>query len=290
MKTLPLIAAVFGCGRVHFDPLVGDGAIANDGVAITGCWPRWHQHTVQFSAAMNVPFGPYDPSLAGDDVWTYYTDFSNDIWVTNNGVDFSNVTQFNSAQAEWRVTLSNDLRVAVIASGRTGGSGGVDLWMSQRDSATAGFPPPDQTLLSALNDGFDQWDPELSRDGLHLYYAPTTATGQVIMLATRQAITEPFGVPTFVDLPSPFIAPAVPTGASDPTLSPDELVMVLTLGMDVYYATRSSQSDAFGVPQPLADINTAALEADGELSADGCVFYYSSDRDGPRAIYVVYMQ
>jgi Tol biopolymer transport system component len=55
---------------------------------------------------------------------------------------------------------------------------------------------------------------------------------------------------------------------------------------NLFVATRPSLADPFGEVVPLDDLNTPAQDTDPWLSPDGRTIYYSSDRDGPRQIYV----
>jgi Tol biopolymer transport system component len=143
-----------------------------------------------------------------------------------------------------------------------------------------------------VNDGMSQHDPELSDDGLRMYYAPNPGGGQRVHLATRATRGDPFG-------PGAELAALTPAITVDPTLSPDELVLVYagtpdvgTTPVDLYYATRSSTALEFTNPMPLTALNTTTQDADPALSADGCELVFASNRGagGDRDIYIVDVQ
>lgn len=126
------------------------------------------------------------------------------------------------------------------------------------------------------------YDPELSADGLRLYYAWHPAGGsQQIFVAERPSRSEPFAAGVEVE--------GVDSGQADadPTLSADERVIVFAsmrpggLGdSDLWYARRSSRGVAFDPPQLVPNINSAASDGEAFLSADGCELYFASRRAG----------
>jgi hypothetical protein len=77
---------------------------------------------------------------------------------------------------------------------------------------------------------------------------------------------------------------------ADPTVSADELVIVFSNASDMFYATRTTASDPFGAPVPLAQLNTAVIENDPELSSEGCELYFRSPRVSISDIYVATVQ
>ena len=129
----------------------------------------------------------------------------------------------------------------------------------------------------------DVYDPELSADGLRLYYSWREGNAaQQIFMAERPSRSEPFASGVEVaGLDSE-------QSEADPTLSPDEQVIVFASlrpgglgGTDLWYAVGSPGVGlTFDPPQLMPGINSA--ESDGEtfLSADGCELYFSSRRPG----------
>jgi hypothetical protein len=55
---------------------------------------------------------------------------------------------------------------------------------------------------------------------------------------------------------------------------------------DLFYARRAKDTDPFGPPVPITDLNSDDTdERDPWISVDGKHFFFSSDRSGDHAIY-----
>lgn len=129
------------------------------------------------------------------------------------------------------------------------------------------------TPFATVNDATPQYDPELSRDGLRLYWSQ--GSPQKIMMVSRASTGAAFGNP--VDIV------ATNTNNADPAVSYDERILVFassrTGNGDIYYATRASVSDPFGPPVQVPTVNTGGSgDGDPALSADGCTLYFASNR------------
>lgn len=87
---------------------------------------------------------------------------------------------------------------------------------------------------------------------------------------------------------APVEIPGVNTAGDerDPCMSADRLTILFARSNDIYIGTRMSVTAAFTV-QPLAEINSTSEEASPELTANGTVLYFSSDRItlGSRDVY-----
>jgi len=177
----------------------------------------------------------------------------------------------------------------VLASSHMGGKGGPDVWQSAHASATNTWGPLDESNEGTIDDAMNQLDSEISANGLDLYFA--YGGTQVIELATRTDTTMSFGTP------APIAAIANAASQADPTVSPDERVIVYSsertdiafAGTNLWYATRDDPTQPFGTPQPVPDLNADANEGDPHLSADGCRIYFASDAPGNYDIYVAAM-
>ena len=173
---------------------------------------------------------------------------------------------------ESKIWVSDDALSIVYASSDSSGTGGVDLWMASRGSDTGSFTGT-ETKLGAVDTNKDQTDPWLSPDGCRLYYADNTSGHQVIEVSARDSTSGNYGA-----------AQALledPKGDADPTLSPDELVIVFSSNHtgkgDLYYATRAHVTDAFSTPVLVPTVNTPDSDGDPFLSADGCQLYFASN-------------
>lgn len=265
-----------------------------------GCWSAWLGGMPALSsprliAELSTANSDGNPSFAEDDRALYFGRGGEVLYArrpTLTGV-FSPpmpVAALLSPLDDSRVTVAANERIAVLASRREGGSGGSDLWYTTRSNVNDTFAAPTQTLVASLVDADSQFDPELTPDGLRLYYSSAlVAGGQRIMVADRAATVMPFGVPSEVALSG------ASTLAADPTLSPDERVIVFASGIsvsetDLYFAVRGSRSDPFGTAVPLTAINAGDQDADPDLAADGCSLAFSSTRAegvGARDLWIV---
>jgi hypothetical protein len=68
----------------------------------------------------------------------------------------------------------------------------------------------------------------------------------------------------------------------DPVLSRDQLTIYYNNGTatDILASTRTSKTEAFGTGIPVANINSAQMDAPVYLTDDGCILYLSSTRSG----------
>ena len=81
----------------------------------------------------------------------------------------------NSEVNDFSPAISKDGLSLYFTSARTGGFGGDDIYVSQRDSIDGPWGPP-VNLGPTINTSFAERDPAFSRDG-HLMFLATTRTG-----------------------------------------------------------------------------------------------------------------
>ncbi len=270
------------------------------------CLSRWFDGTLAFSAAtilttVNTPSNDRDPSISADEHTLYVSSDrpgglgGYDIYMstrTDLTDSFGAPTPFaaaNSISSEGKMSITPDGLLFDVASDRAGGDGGADVWLASRTSVGVAFDPMSEALAANVNDATSQYDPALSDDGLHLYFAP--GNPQYIALAVRASRTAAFSAPlAFPELTSG-------AGDADPSLSPDERIITFSSrrtdqnagGSDMWYATRASSSVSFGAPVHVPDLNTTADEGDPVLSRDGCRLYFASDAAGAYDVYVAAM-
>jgi len=289
------VFALVGCGRFGF---AREGT--PDGGGGTSCWSYWHAGDLVLTAPKRVAElastqSQSNPSLSLDNLTLYFERDAgnNDIYVTqrpSRDAPWGTPTRLDAlatTATESRMTTSADGMFAVFSSNR---SGATDLWTSTRTSADGTFAAPSTELVAALNSGAAELDPELTADGLGLYYAPYDGTTQRIVVAHRPSTTAPFDAPATLD------ELQLSSAVGDPSLSPDETVIAFSSGAtmpdnELYYATRSNRDAPFGTPVALAALNRAGVsDGDIELASDGCELYFTSDRGGLPELYVAYVQ
>src|SRR5262249_53398220 len=76
----------------------------------------------------------------------------------------------------------------------------------------------------------------------------------------------------------------------DPTLTGDQLELYFNSNRsgagDIYVSTRASESDAWGAPQPVAELNTAMVENPPELALEGLTIWFASNRAGGTHLFI----
>jgi Tol biopolymer transport system component len=284
-----------GCGRLHFADLVdrdAAGDTTDSGVAVD-CWAGWRAHTVVVQPPRLVdelvtgqPHG--DPSLSADGLTLYYTlaTASSDLLLaarpglTDRWTPVGPISELNTTSAESKLSVSADGLTGVFTSNRA--STDTELFLTSRTSATATWAAPSRQLLSPVNTPGDDFDPFLTGDGLRVYFAPDPGTGQHIRTAVRPDVASAFALDRDV------VELAMTTTYSDPTLSPDQLVIAYAANpmAMLFYATRTSTTVPFGTPVAVPSVNGGGRQTDVELSRDGCEIYFGSTRSGQKEVYV----
>lgn len=190
------------------------------------------------------------------------------------------VQELNSAFLDSTPSLSADGLVMHFASTRTGTQGARDLMVATRPDTGSSFEPP--SWMSELNTAGTEMSPDLTSDLLTIVYM---SDGD-LWIAERTAAELPFDAPSKLDEVS---STADESGVA---LSSDGLVLYFSsaraggFGLrDIWVATRSDRSSAFGVPVHVPELGHAATELDPELSNDGTEIFFSSDRSGAQLLY-----
>jgi len=104
-----------------------------------------------------------------------------DVWRStrsSNGTVFDPpqaVSELNTTSEEGGVSLSPDELEAILTSNRPGGAGARDLYRSSRSSTSELFSSP--VPIVELNTSDNEIDPELSADGVELYFASNRGGG-----------------------------------------------------------------------------------------------------------------
>ncbi|HEU0030440.1 MAG TPA: hypothetical protein VFQ53_07405 [Kofleriaceae bacterium] len=296
------LVAAAGCGRVGFDARgTGDGSLPDgtigDGggpdVAFGNCWSAWTTGpltlgSVRELSELNTLQDEGDPFLTDDGLTLYFVRggvSGGDIYVATRPTRASLfgapvlAADVNDALADdSKLSIGDGGLRAVIASKRAT-SADYDLWELARTNIGDPFGPATNAPFAALNTSTAQFDPHLTADGLRLYYAPGQPGGQAASLATRATVGDPFG------LPQPIVG-LVGNDTADPTLSPDELVIVYSARkntvdpLSMFYAVRSSPTASFTAAQPVPAIQWGGYDGDAHLAGDGCELLFASTRTG----------
>jgi len=216
-------------------------------------------------------------------------------WSHETNVEASPGTSasLNTAELEGCPAVSKDDLRLFFASTRPGGSGGLDIWVSRRDSRNE--PWSDPTNVGApVNTEADEFCPSPMRDGHGFLFVSTRAggCGGADIYATRQsprdwATPQDLGcsVNSVADEASPFLLPDDENG---PVLyfsstraggfSP-EAPGVVSGDFDIY-GSAVDIDGVYGAPTLAAGLNTAANDARPNLRRDGLEIFFDSNRSG----------
>lgn len=246
-----------------------------------------------------------NPTLTRDRLAIYFTTIRSgatdgDVWFAERpSVDEpfgapAPVAGVNSDSFETSSAISADGLTLWFGSKRPGGSGGVDIWVSERTARTADWSAP--TNLAGLNSPADDIPRPPGQHALVMPLASTAntaanpgASNYQTYLASRATTSSPF------DSPTPLPELDYPDRSTvDAFLTDDGLTMFFSstplqesTAADLFVAFRRSTAQQFTVTQKLTALDTTYDERDPWLSADGTVLYFTSDREGTLNIFSV---
>jgi hypothetical protein len=180
----------------------------------------------------------------------------------------------------WSPSLSPDGLTLFFAASVDGGEELIAT--ATRQDRGSAFSPA--APLSSVNSDGQDGTPQLSVDGLSLYFFSTREGGlgkRDVWRAVRPAIGANFSAPTLV------VGVNGPDDDHLPWLSPDELTMLWATnrpggvgGFDIWIARRAFRSDGFSDIAPLNGVNGASTEGRAVLSHDELTMYFPSERPG----------
>lgn len=164
----------------------------------------------------------------------------------------------------------------------TGRGGNNDLWVATRASTSADFGAP--TAVPVVNDA--------TLGDSHPYYR-SGGGGELYFTSLRDA-SPTYHIHVAKKNVAGFVTPALIQELAgawhdwQPMVTEDGLTMVFASdrptagsGYHLWISNRASASDAWGAPQKIAELESAApaMEFAGWISADRCRIYFSSSRD-----------
>jgi len=149
---------------------------ANEGDAFYFVDPANGKASLYFTS-LNRPEG------LGD--WDIYQSTQNEDGSFNPA---TRVTELSSTFRDTRMTIRYDGLEVIFSSNRTGGSGGIDLWFSTRQTTSDSWSTP-ANLGLVINTSVDDRAPYLSADGQTLFFSSDRVGGDFgggdIWMATR---------------------------------------------------------------------------------------------------------
>lgn len=147
-----------------------------------------------------------------------------------------------------------------------------ELWRATRATSDAPFGPPQ--LATELNTASAESTPELVADGLTIYLASDRGGDTDIWQAARTSRGVAFGPPVRVVE----LATAGVDLSATPT--PDQLLLVIDRGGDLYSSSRADAQAPWANTTPIAGVNSTAIDTGGALDDSGTLLVWATDRAG----------
>ena len=198
----------------------------------------------------------------------------------------------NSPLDDNRPAISKDGLSLYVTSGRPGGVGGLDIWVSRR--ATVDDPwGPAQNLGPTVNSSSNDVAPTFSSDRHRMYFHSFRPGGcglADIYVSRRRDTRDDFGWGPPEDLGCVVNTPYVNAG---PTIFEDETTGITTLyftvqnnppgsdqGFDIYASTQIGDEEAFGPPVLVQELSSPFRDTRTTIRRDGLEMILSSGRPG----------
>jgi hypothetical protein len=187
----------------------------------------------------------------------------------------------NRPAQDWSPSIPANGLELYFESGRVGGYGGWDLWVTTRETIHDDWGTP-MNLGPTINSEYLSHGVSISLDGLSLYFASNEPGGSGdldLWFTTRPTVSDPWAEPVN-------LGPTVNSSVEDmrPSISADELSIFFTSKRSVGYGgfadlwvtTRASLSIPWEAPVNLGPIvNSSFGEGLPSISADGRKLFFS---------------
>lgn len=176
--------------------------------------------------------------------------------------------------------LSKDKLSLYFTSARPGGSGGLDLWVSRRESEDAPWGVP-VNLGPIVNSSDNDAAPNLSRDGHYLFITSNRPGGlgsNDIWVSRRKDVHDDLGWTTPVNLGAPINGASFDAGAA---FHRPEFYFTrgpAAAALDIYVS--SIRGHRFTSPSLVEELSSAANEQRPTLRHDRREIFFSSNRSG----------
>jgi hypothetical protein len=268
------------------------------------CGFGWSE-PVNLGDAINTAASEVNPSLSPDELSLYFASNRtggqglNDLYVSRRaslrspwGTPQNLGTLINTSAAEGGASVSSDGHLLFFQSGRPGGHGLNDIYVSYRadlkdDLAWEAPVNLGPHVNSAMDEAGSEYVAD-AHDGMaSLYFNRSAAplAGQYDIFSVPITAN---GLPRDPAAPIPELNLPAPVSEFGPEVSTDRRELFLssgrpgTLGMlDLWVSTRRSVHDLWSTPESLGTpINTAFTDRQPSLSADGRTLIWSSTRTG----------
>jgi hypothetical protein len=231
---------------------------------------------------LTLYFGSDRPGgYGGYDLWVTTRATKQDPW----GEPVNLGPTVNSSATEGGPNISADDLSLFLTSGRPGGLGDRDLWVTTRATVDDNWGTP-VNLGPTVNSPDREFGPSVPADGLSLYFDSTRPGGygdQDLWVTTRATTDDNWGDP--INLGS-----MINTSAREnfPGISPDGMLLFFgsnrsggSGSWELYMARRKTTKDPWGSPMNLGPVvNSTTWETGPKVSYDGSMLYFQSARSG----------
>lgn len=258
------------------DASVIDGAIMIDGGVTPGtCEDKWKSGSVALSNPVKLAGASgRDPFATPDETQLFWNAggvaYTASLTGTTIGAPSplqlyadSNMTQLLAGSVS-KVSLISGNKVAAISQVTTDFD--VALFERSTTSTTKFFRDGPIGVASSLS---QDYDPEITPDGLTLVWAPAGTTQQQIHIATRATTNDTFGNDMTIDsLGNPS------ANHADPTLNRDKTILLYSTATSVInYAILDPGTKKYVDKGPVPNLHVST-EGDPHLSPDACHVYF----------------
>ena len=191
----------------------------------------------------------------------------------------------NSSAKDGGSSISADGLSLYFNSGRPGGSGSFDLWVTTRATTNEPWGEP-VNLGPTVNSSYNDAAPDISADGLELYFVsgrPGGYGGNDLWVVTRNTTDDDWGAPLN-------LGPIVNSSSREwgPNISADSLTLFFASrrtggsgGSDLWVTTRKTKEQPWAEPVNLGStVNSSAGDGGASISSDSLMLYFASDRPG----------
>jgi Tol biopolymer transport system component len=196
----------------------------------------------------------------------------------------------NSSSLEQHPAISKDGLSLYFASDRAGGFGGVDIYVSQRESLDAPWGTP-VDLGPNINSSRNESAPTLSLDGHRMYFHSNGrggCGGADLFVSRRHDKRDDFGWEPAENLGCVVNSPSADNG---PTIFEDDATGITTLyfnstrpgglgDADIYASTRIGDEGEFGPAVLVPELSGPFRDTRTAISRDGLEMFLSSSSQG----------
>jgi len=229
---------------------------------------------------LSLYFNSNRPGGSGDqDLWITMRTTTKDTW--GEPVNLGQLV--NSSNADNAPGITTDGLLLFFDSDRSGGLGGRDIWVATRSTINDPWGEP-VNPGPPINTSYNETDACISADGMELYFSsdrPGGSGGADLWVARRSTAEDDWDAPVN-------LGPTLNTPFDDggPNISTDGLCLFFQFygdvdDFDIWMSKRPNKEHPWCIPVNLGlPINGPARDLQPEISSDGSILYFTSDRPG----------